>query len=266
MDVRSIATFISVMAASVLVTNASAEKSALPALLKAVRDGNAKKAGSLVSRVTALEATQGLSEAARLGDLSVVEAMVAHGAPIPTFTRAGRITFNVKDTAGKEQATDLSWIVHLPTTPLIAAAQAGRLEVLNWLLDHGANPNSQQDAWVFTDVHQVNGVAEFRFIREDNVGNNAVSAAILAGQILAVRALVKRGADLSRLVVYQSASIPAVKAFSPEKRGLAVLLMDSNGLVQPDYGSHISLGGDGFTRTDLQIAPQKSAIIRDLLA
>jgi len=230
------------------------------AIQKAACEGNAEKAAALVSSADPSSTGSALIDAAKSGYLNVVQAMVANGADV----NGGR-------SAGGETVENLGLFYFLEGcnsvpdnhmnlgafTPLVAATIAGKFEVVKWLAEHGANLDLQGIACMFKDLREVHGMTAFRAVRARNIGNTALSDAILTGQVAIAQTLVEHGADLSRRVVITSAAIPDLLpiAFETSKRGLVGI--GSN-------GNHLREGGDGLVYTDLKIELQQELTIREL--
>jgi ankyrin repeat protein len=247
------------------------------ALLEAVRKGNAEKAASLIARVSPVEAADALIYAAELGHLNVVQAMVANGADING--NEGHKSVNAAPSSNRmsekkfEKETNLLHLeitllfqkclggIEPPRTPLIAAVRAGNLELVKWLVEHGADLDLQGTACIFEDLQQVGSTSVFRRVDTPKVGNNALSEAILAGQVSIVKILLEHGADVSRRVVFRSAAFPGVRGF---ELGQGPILDDGSGRVYIDHGNHLRQGDNGLIYTDLKIDVQQELTVREL--
>lgn len=257
------------LASSLLLTGCGSRRADL---YDAIHEGNATKAA--VAAVTPEEATEALSMAAGTGNLSAVQTLVAKGGDInggykdkedpsrATLVSNGNCApfFGMNDIDGQ-----MAWYFQRAVPrpgwpygiPLVDAAFWGRLDVVDWLVNHGADVNLQTKAMIASDIEQRNGENVFK-LAVVNMGNNAVSAAVLGGRTAVARFLVQHGADLSRYVVFQPAIVPGVVAWDSTKRGMEPV-------VSPPRSS-LYMTHDGFVHTTLPVLLQEGAFVREILA
>jgi hypothetical protein len=228
-------------------------KRGLAKALKGDMDGAIADFAKLAS-ISPAEAASTLADAAKLGRLKVVQAMVA----------AKVVDIDGEQQSGPKERPVLGPLGLLnfwagatgPSPPLIAAARAGNLEMVKWLVEHGASLDLQEKANVLKDLQQVNGVTVFRPVQVMGAGNTALSAAVLAGQTAVVQFLIERGADVSRRVVFRSAAIPGIEAFGGSTMGF----------LFTHQGDSLHQGADGVISTNTTISPEQALSIRELMA
>ncbi|MGH2510899.1 MAG: ankyrin repeat domain-containing protein, partial [Ktedonobacteraceae bacterium] len=241
------------------------------ALFKAAHDGNVKKVSSLVPSASQSDVSQALKEAAFMGHLNVVQAIIALGADINgNFSSI----LTEKDLVQNDGTLDAARFYtfcspgKLPIrSPLIAATRAGKSDVVKWLADHGADIDLQGWACIFEDMDQQQEpphLIKFRPVVAEK-GNNALSEAILAGETSIAQVLIAHGADLSRSVVWHSADIPALRELdNRDRNGPNTLILYIGGSAFPDYGTHLKPSDGGFMLTDIDAEQQRETTIREL--
>ena len=208
---------------------------------------------------------------AEKGDLSNVQTWVAKGADINggkkhEGTPIARPLVGMGDIInwfGEQQFGQNRQI------PLIQAARAGSLEVVKWLVEHGADINLQESAYIIANFQQIHQEAVFMVLKV-TYGNNAISAAILAGQSNIVKFLVEHGADISRSVVFQSATIPSVVAIimcNPKGIGLSIRASVNDVYGYTDCsGKSLYQSADGLIHTVLPVQQSQELSIHELMA
>src|SRR2546422_3250983 len=164
-----------------------------------------------------------LTQAAGAGRLDIVQALVGKGVSIngrPTVTFNGQVMTYVGQEVPLDKFSLAVMNILVFGRPLVTAAAQGRLEIVEWLVDHGADVNIQEEALRFRDLRQTPGVTgdsrlEFRPVIVRGVGNSPMSVAILSDKPAVAGVLADHGADLSRRVVYRNASIPGLHGLGP---------------------------------------------------
>ncbi len=91
---------------------------------------------------------------------------------------------------------------HGHRTPLMCAAEAGALDVVQLLVESGAAVNSRTKVLL---CEEANDGRYYKLSYEVGIGNSALSLAIERGHVDVVRYLVGHGADVDTTVVHQSA-------------------------------------------------------------
>lgn len=266
MQVKSTIVAAVLLFAALFPPTSSAAEALSDTIVNAARQGDAKKAASLVARVSPFDARRALREAAQFGRLNVVQTLLAKGVDIngPQVTTPSGATkpflgslglFAFWADGGKSTGD----------TPLTEAARAGHLEVVEWLVEHGAGLDLQGSANVLEDLQQVNGMTVFKPMRVVGVGNTALSAAVVARQTAVVDFLVKNGADTSRRVIILNAAIPGVHGFRPGPGADPRAVPYSGEGLMLDQGGYLKQSADGTVSTNVAINNSVEHSVRELM-
>lgn len=127
-------------------------------------------------------------------------------------------------------------------TALMRAAETGQLEAVKWLVEQGADINRRQDAEVFRGAdrprHESATEFEFSLERLPGGGRSALTYAVLSEHATVVRYLLDEGATHDQREVYRDASIPGWEiARQLGHPGMETYLNCGNGLYAKVRGS-----------------------------
>jgi hypothetical protein len=207
-------------------------------------------------------------DAAHDGRLDVLQASLALAVD---FKSLGFDINGSDNTGEKESSLGIAGLIdiaidHWPpaySIPLVRAASGGKLEAVKWLLEHGASIDMQESIVVLRDphslsTHQLNPEGGIECVKVLRSGNNALSAAVIAGQTTVAQFLVAHGADVSRTVVFRE----------PTLYGLGVFYTTGHGWAsQMAPGYYLIEDADRSIRTNLtSIRLQEEGSIRSLMA
>lgn len=237
-------------------------------IVAAVNEGDAAQAASLVKTSKPDDINSAMNRAAELGNVNVVKALVASGADINGGIRSdGHKTPVVSD-------TDLSlWIIRGMfgisdiDIPIVTAARAGKLGVVRWLVEHGADVNLQEPAYVLDDFRTNAGQSVFRVVYADNVGVDALTLAVIKKNRSMMRYLVAHGANTSRSIVVSSAHLDQVAAFSCESHLASSCIIVATGQgMEHIPPKEFFVDSRGFVHTSLEVSRERSLSVEQLIA
>jgi ankyrin repeat protein len=237
-------------------------------IAQAASEGNPQKRSALAAKLGAgaCLSSRELGLLARSGEIDMVQAILSLSAEVQPV----RFDVNGPKPAGqKERPWDLDAFIagggYRPPDPsgfdsdipLVAAASAGKLDMVKWLLEHGASIDLQERATVVRDFQQREpGVVSFRLVDLVGAGNNALSAAVICGRVAVAQFLVAHGADVLRSVVFRGAAIPSIR-----------LVGIARGSFVASDGRYFRQGfRGGLVSTNVGITPEQELDIIELMA